>query len=56
MFSGMGSAKDTNARWHMLLKGPLDGDVATPLRLALKAVAPDRDITIIVDVDPLGML
>ena len=43
-------------RWHMLLKGPLDGDVATPLRLALKAVAPDRDITIIVDVDPLGML
>ncbi len=43
-------------RWHVVLKAPRDGDLATVLGPALGSLRMPAGVTCVVDVDPVGML
>ncbi|MDP2182569.1 MAG: primosomal protein N' [Actinomycetota bacterium] len=43
-------------RWHVLLRAPLDADVSSALRDALRTASLPRDVTVAPDVDPVDLL
>jgi primosomal protein N' (replication factor Y) len=45
-----------NWRWHVLLKAPAGAAVPAVVQRALASMAIPADVTLVVDVDPVGML
>jgi primosomal protein N' (replication factor Y) len=43
-------------RWHMIVKGPPDADLAGPIVDAQDSWSHDEEVAVLVDIDPAGML